>query len=362
MAKKLEKIFNECLERMLQGESIESCLRSYPKEAAELEPLLRTALGFSWRASSLQPSPEFKARVRLRLEGARLYTKRQRQPEKPGFFAWRRGWAFALTAVFVILFTSAGTVAASSDALPDEPLYLVKLATEQARVSFTFSDGGKARLHTQLAENRALEIATMAREGKIEQAAIITEELAEHLEKANCAIQKVERTQSEASQFMATPEEAATTPQATTAPDETPKAPEPEETTGVPEAATTPEPEETTEVPESATTPEPETIEGRKVKQLRQSLEESTSRSLAALENAREQAPEQAKPALQRAIDTISEKSYKKPQREPGTGTEEDEGKHKDKHKDETQPTSVEPNKNQSSSQKIKNNVIIPRE
>ncbi len=341
MAKKLEKIFNECLERMLQGESIESCLRSYPKEAVELEPLLRTALGFSWRASSLQPSPEFKARVRLRLEGARLYTKQQRQPEKPGFFAWRRGWAFALTAVLVILFTSAGTVAASSDALPDEPLYPVKLATEQTRLTFTFSDAGKAELHAQLAENRALEIAAMAREGKIEQAAIITEKLAEHLEKANCAIQKVERTQSEASQFMATPEEAATTPQATTAPDETPKAPEPEETTGV---------------PESATAPEPETPEGKKAEQLRQSLGESTSRSLAALENALEQAPEQAKPVLQRAIDTISEKSYKKPQQEPGTGTEEDEGKHKDKHKDETQPTNVEPNKNQSSSQKIKNN------
>jgi len=335
MAKKLEKIFNECLERMLQGESIESCLRSYPKEAAELEPLLRTALGFSWRASSLQPSPEFKARVRLRLEGARLYTKQQRQPEKPGLFAWRRGWAFALTAVLVILFTSAGTVAASSDALPDEPLYPVKLATEQTRLTFTFSDAGKAELHARLAENRALEIAAMAREGKIEQAAIITEKLAEHLEEANNAIQKVEITRSEASQFMATPEEAVTTPQATTAPDETPKAPEPEEAT---------------------TTPEPETPEGKKAEQLRQSLGESTSRSLAALENALEQAPEQAKPALQRAIDTISEKSYKKPQQEPGTGTEEDEGKHKDKHKDETQPTNVEPNKNQSSSQKIKNN------
>ncbi|TRZ95070.1 MAG: hypothetical protein D4R82_02770 [Dehalococcoidia bacterium] len=348
MAKKLEKIFNECLERMLQGESIESCLRSYPKEASELEPLLRTALGFSWRASSLQPRPEFKAQTRFRLEGTQLYSKQQRQVEKPGFFAWRRGWAFALTAVLVILFTSAGTVAASSDALPDEPLYLVKLATEQARVSFTFSDGGKARIHTQLAENRALEIATMAREGKIEQAAIVTEKLAEHLEKANYAIQKVEIRQIEASQFMTAPEEAATTPPATTAPDEAPKAPEPEEATGIPESATTPEPEE------AATTPEPETPEGKKAEQLRQSLEESTSRSLAALENAREQAPEQAKPALERAIKTI--KSHEKPQQEPGTGTEEDEGKHKDKHKDETQPTSVEPNKNQSSSQKIKNN------
>ena len=355
MAKKLEKIFNECLERMFQGESIESCLRSHPKEAAELEPLLRAALGFSWRASSLQPRPEFKARVRLRLEGARLYAKQQRQPEKPGFFAWRRGWAFALTAALVILLTSTSTVAASSNALPDEPLYTVKLATEQAKLTFTFSDAGKAKLHTHLAENRALEIAAMAREGKIEQAAIITEKLAEHLEEANNAIQKVEITQSEASQFRTAPEETTATPEPeTTEPEETTATPEPE-TTEPEETTAAPEPE-TTEPEEATATPEPKTTKNRKAEQLRQSLEESTSRSLAALENAREQAPERAKPALQRAIDTISEKSHKKPQQEPGTETEEGKDKHNGKHEDETQPTSTEPNKNQSSSQKIKNN------
>ena len=309
MGKKLDNIFNECLERILQGESIESCLESYPKEAAELEPLLRTALGFSWRASSVQARPEFKAQTRLRLKGAQLYAKQQRQPEGHGFFAWQRGWAFALTAVLVILFTGASTVAASSDALPDEPLYPVKLATEQTRLAFAFSDSSKARVHTRLAENRALEIAAMAHEGKTEQAAIVTERLAQHLEAANYAIQKVETTEVEAPRFTAVPEEAAPEP-------EPAAAPEPEET------APAAEPEEAAPAPEPAMTPEPDAAAGGKAGQLRESLGQSTSRSLVALQTALEQAPDEAKPALRRAIETITEKSDKKPKPVPSAEDE----------------------------------------
>ena len=51
MGKKLEKIFNECIERMQMGESVEDCLRRYPMHTAELEPLLRTSLGLANRSS-----------------------------------------------------------------------------------------------------------------------------------------------------------------------------------------------------------------------------------------------------------------------------------------------------------------------
>jgi len=366
MGKKLDNIFNECVERVLQGESIESCLASYPKEAAELEPLLRTALGFSWRASSVQARPEFKAQARLRLKGAQLDARQHRRPEGRGFFAWQRGWAFALTAILVMLFTGASTVAASSDALPDEPLYPVKLATEQTRLVFAFSDSSKASVHTQLAENRALEIAAMAHEGKTEQAAIVTERLAQHLEAANYAIQKVETAEVEAPRFTAVPEEAAPEPEPAAAPEpeeaapaaepeeaapaaEPTPAPEPEEAAPAPEpeetapaaepeeAAPAPEPEETAPAaepeeaapaPAPAVAPEPDAAAGGKAGQLRQALGESTSRSLVALQTALEQAPDEAKPALRRAIETITEKSHKKPKPVPDA---EDEGKGKGK-------------------------------
>lgn len=264
MAKKLENIFNECVERMLQGEGLESCLGSYPEEAVELEPMLRTAFDVRRRALPVQPHPEFENRTRVRLEGAQLYAKHQKQAKRTGVFAWQRGWAYALTAILVILFASASTAAASSNAMPDEPLYPVKLATEQVRLAFTFSDAGKAKLHTQFAENRVQEIAAMARQGKTEQVATAIEKLDSNLEKANCAIVKVEKV--EAKQFITLPKD-------------------------------------------------------RESKQLKELVKGGTSENIAILENALENTPEQTKPALQQAIE-ILKKSYEGEQQETGAESE----------------------------------------
>ena len=43
-AVKLDNILNESVERLLRGESIEECIGTYPERAAELKPLLETAL------------------------------------------------------------------------------------------------------------------------------------------------------------------------------------------------------------------------------------------------------------------------------------------------------------------------------
>ena len=280
MTKKLENIFDECLDRIFRGESIESCLASYPEEATELEPLLRTALGFSWRASSIQPRPEFKAQARLRIQEAQFYTSQQKQPEKAGVFIWQRSWAFALTAVLiVILLAGTGTVAAAADAMPDKPLYPVKLATEQARLALTFSNENKVKLHTQLAENRAQEIAVMANQGKTEYIEIATEKLVVQLNRANYTINRVEQTEVKAVRSPALTEEAA----APYAPDAAPYAGK---------------------------------VEISKIERLKRLKGESTTRNLTLLEDALKQAPDEVKPALRQAIRAISEQSIEEiPQR-----------------------------------------------
>ena len=302
MAKKLEDIFNECLERMLQGESIESCLSSYPEEATELEPLLRTAMGFSWRASSIQPRPEFKAQVRARLQGAQVYAKQQSQPQRHGFFAWQRGWAFALTAVLVILIASSGTAAASSGALPDETLYPVKLGTEQLRLTFTFSSEGKANLHAQLVESRAWEIAVMARQGKTEQVVMVTEKLAIQLEETSHAINKAGDV--EIKRVLIAPEKA--TPATDSAP-----------------------------APALSAYGSEKTEDGN--------AEQLTESVVAVLENALEDTPEQTRAALRQAIQ-ISKVSYGKAQQKIDTGNgSKKEAENKNKNKIKLAPAEPEP-------------------
>ncbi|MDD4874655.1 MAG: DUF5667 domain-containing protein, partial [Dehalococcoidales bacterium] len=64
----------------------------------------------------------------------------------------------------VLLLSGGGVVSASGSSMPDSPLYSVKLASEQARLFFAFSDEGKAELYTRLIDERVLEIVNMASE------------------------------------------------------------------------------------------------------------------------------------------------------------------------------------------------------
>lgn len=326
MADKLENIFNECLDRISQGESIESCLSSYPKEAAQLEPLLRTAMGFSWRVSAIRPRPEFKVQTRaqLRFQAVQLDTIQAKQPQHTGFFTWQRAWAVALTTVLICVLTGAGTVAASADALPDQPLYQVKLAAEQVKVAFAVSDEKKAEVYSQLAETRAMEIAAMAQQGKTELVVATTDRLANNLEKADSAIARLEEATAQAAASATTQPTAPTTPmptptQAPTQPTPMPTStPTPTPTTAAGETAAPP----TTQTTPSAVNAPPskvKTAEARKVEQLNQEIAKNNEKSLAALEKALDQAPSQAKPALQRAIQTISEKGSRKPANQPST-------------------------------------------
>lgn len=197
MTKKSDNIFNKCIELILQGkrEDLESHLRNCPEEAAELGSMLKTAFDVRRKASSIKPRPEFKDLVRTRLKGAQLYAKQQKQSRRTWIFALQQSWAYTLSVILIILLAGTGTVAASSNALPDDPLYQVKLAAEQIRLVFALSDIERARLHTQTAENRVREIAAMALEGNTEQVAIATEKLDINLMEANQVIIKVRKAE-----------------------------------------------------------------------------------------------------------------------------------------------------------------------
>ena len=313
MARQLDDIFNECYERIRSGESLKSCLKRYPKHAAELEPLLKTAFDIGRRASYIHLRPEFKHWARVQFEGTQHHAKQQRQPAKPGLFSWRQSWSVAVAAVLILVLTGGSTVIASSNALPDEPLYPVKLATEDMRLAFAVSDTQKAQIHTQLAETRAVEVETMADQGKTEHAAITAARLAKQLELANSAIARVESNVGTAPLPTVTEEQPLTTEEQPPVAEEQP--PVAEEQPPVAEEQPTP--------PEGEATPPAFTTQDKgvtaKTERFKKSLENSTSKSLKALESAMEKAPLQAKPDWQRAINIISERSKEEPSGKDGT-------------------------------------------
>ena len=332
MASKLDDIFNECYERMRSGESLESCLRSYPQYRAQLEPLLRTTFDIGRRVSYIQPRPEFKHWARVRLESAQRYPRQQTRAEAPAASTWlRHGWAVAVSAGIVLLLTTGSTMAASSQALPDQPLYPVKLATEQVRVALAVSDAQKAQVETDLANIRAAELEAMANADKTEEAAKAAERYNDQFEKALLAITKSAGTEPQPPVYVpptvSTPPATATPPAVSTPPTVTtpPETTTPTETT-VPPVTTTPTenatPTATTTAPAvttptETTTPSTSTThdesKATKTDRLRKSLDKSTSKSITALQDAKEKASEKDKHDWQKSIDTMK-KSQKKSQ------------------------------------------------
>ena len=295
MHSKIEEAFNACYERLSAGESLDSCLRDYPQHAVELDLLLRTTYDVKRRAFPIQPRPEFKYWSRVRLQGVQDYARRQPVQSRPSPFNLRRNLAISMAALLVFVIASSGTVAASSEAMPDEPLYGVKMAVEQAQVTFALSDVDRAEVYAHLAEKRAGEIVAMARQGKIDQMATTTARLNYQLDQAEHFISKYEE-------------------------DNSGLAAESAATSVAPSAVTTPAPQATfiapdknTSAPAAAgggqgnvalpTTPLTQsTRAATNIYRAKNTMNTSTAKSLAVLQNALEKAPESAKPALLEVI------------------------------------------------------------
>jgi hypothetical protein len=174
--KDFDNILDECLERVMRGETIASCLEAYPEHAKELAPLLETA-SQTRGALSVTPRPEF--RQTAAAEFARA--AREMPPAKRGFSLGLRPAWITLIAVLIVLLAGGGTVGAAANSLPDSPLYPVKLATESVRLSLAFSDEGKAELYASFADERVNEIVRMAEAGKVAEVERATERLDDQL-------------------------------------------------------------------------------------------------------------------------------------------------------------------------------------
>jgi len=164
-SREFDDILDECLERLLvKGETVEQCLGSFPEHTDALRPLLETAMSVK-QASAIQPRSEFRDKARYQLHSAFQEVESKRR--RPFFgWSWQPRWVTVVAVVLVVLLAGGGTVAAASGSMPDNPLYPVKLATEQVQLFFTPSALGKAELYAKLAEKRVLEIARMADESK----------------------------------------------------------------------------------------------------------------------------------------------------------------------------------------------------
>ena len=105
MVDNLDKILDECIDRLNRGLSVEACLADYPGYSRQLEPLLRAMLQ-TRKAYAFDPSEGVKMAAKRRFDALRE-ERAQRAQEKPPWlsriFGRRLAWAaLATTAVAII--------------------------------------------------------------------------------------------------------------------------------------------------------------------------------------------------------------------------------------------------------------------
>jgi hypothetical protein len=225
------------------------------------------------------------------------------------------------------------TMAASSNALPDEPLYPVKLFTEDMQRTVAVSPERKAQLETDIANIRAAELEAMANAGNTEQAIKAAERYDSQFEKAVQAIIKAGGTETAPVPAVSTPTTSSTTTSTTTpATSSTPTGVnQPSTVTAVSENTTategttapatvtstttaqnppaTQQPSTTNQQPSTTTTND--NGKATKIDNLKKALDNSTSRSLSALKDAQEKASDNTKSDWQSAYDKIKDKQSK---------------------------------------------------
>ena len=176
----IEQVLDSCLEEIIcSGCKIEECLAKYPEHASELEPLLKIASA-SHKAVNISPNESFKAKARYEFNAAVADMAQNRTKR---WFTFAPVWAQAAVGVlFAIMISGGALVAASGNSLPGQALYGVKLAAEQVRMGFTFSESAKSELSADLANRRVAEIVTLAEMEKPEEIRVAANHLDTDLE------------------------------------------------------------------------------------------------------------------------------------------------------------------------------------
>lgn len=164
MENQIEKILDESLRKMEEGIPLDQILKEYPDHREELKELLGIA-----KEMENVPLPQVReqavasclTRVHNALQLQKKPAWRARLPrlQWPRLFYFRSpAWAKAVAFVFILIFLSWGVVSLSSDSIPGNILYPVKLTTEKVRFFLTADPEEKAELRLAYSEVRMQEL------------------------------------------------------------------------------------------------------------------------------------------------------------------------------------------------------------
>jgi len=161
----LRSILDECLTALRWGESVETCLSRYPKQAERLRSLLTLAQRVG-QTPPAAPRP-WAQRTSWEMVRQRAVDVRQGRRFRLNIsWGWLRPLAVAASVFLALLVTAGGLAYAARDSLPGSPLYRVKLVTEDVRLWVVFDDSERAEILLNQSDERTKEIKELIQRGE----------------------------------------------------------------------------------------------------------------------------------------------------------------------------------------------------
>jgi len=169
--KKIEDILASCIEDIRLGRStLEGCLDRYPSAREQLEPLLRIAIRIQ-ELPPVKPTESFKSSAKVHLMEY-IHTEKTAKRSWSSVFTYisrpmlysntMRRLAIGTAVLVVIIASGAGTAYASTDSLPGDILYPVKIGTEQFRRFLETDDIAEVEVELAFAGTRLAEVEKLA--------------------------------------------------------------------------------------------------------------------------------------------------------------------------------------------------------
>ena len=159
----------------------------------EIRALVRVAMDVRGVSSALnrERRETLRARVMRQLDAALRPTLRERVGAA-GALLGRPFPALSRVATIALVFVSlvAGASAASADSLPDDPLYGLKLSSEQLRLSLAHDATDRAAVELGIAENRLREASALAAQDRDTEADAAASAFGEHLANAVASLEE----------------------------------------------------------------------------------------------------------------------------------------------------------------------------
>jgi hypothetical protein len=144
MKDKLNRIIDECIDRLNRGESIESCLKDFPEHSEVLEPVLNTMLKTK-ATYSFDPSEQARNLYRQRFNAALAASRESHEIKRSPInriMGWSKVWAPVAAAIVIALVGYFGLRPALTPPLtpPLTPQVIVAQPNQEGNFAFLISD------------------------------------------------------------------------------------------------------------------------------------------------------------------------------------------------------------------------------